>query len=375
MSIAETIKRVRHYIHQHPELSGEESGTSSYIIDFISQNFSGYKVIQGIGGYGFIATKKYGEGAHIAFRAELDALPVEEEGYVEYRSEFANKSHACGHDGHMVTLLATMQKLEEKKTRFGTASFLFQPAEETGEGAAAMLKDDALSDFDPDALIALHNIPGKPLGTVLSRSGTFACGSVGVRLKVVGKTAHAAHPEDAVNPLLLSKSFLDNAMNLVEKTKGFALATPIALRSGQKSFGTSPHKSTLLITMRAARSNDLKWLMDELKGLADEINRLDGAKAVLGFEEFFPVTSNEHFYDELVAVCEKMKRPFEELDSPFRWSEDFSQYKSKFKTHIFGIGSGENMEPLHASTYDFPDELLESGAEVFAEFYNNQVTK
>jgi len=375
MSTAESILEVRHHLHRHPELSGEESGTSAYLQDFIARNFSDYVLVKGIGGNGFIATKRFGEGAHIAFRAELDALPVDEENEISYRSEFQHKSHACGHDGHMVTLIATMQKLEEQKTSLGTATFLFQPAEETGKGAKAMVEDKAFQDFSPDALIALHNIPGKPLGTVMSRTGTFACGSVGVKLKITGKTAHAAHPEDAVNPLLLSKSFLDNVIDLVENTSGFTLMTPIALRSGQKTFGTSPLKSILLITLRAAQSKDLDWLMSEVKKLANEINGVEGAEAKLSFEEYFPVTSNNHFYADLQTVCEKLNRPFEKMETPFRWSEDFSQYESRFKTHLFGLGSGQNMAPLHASTYDFPDNLLESGAEVFVEFYNLQTKK
>ena len=373
MSIAETIKEVRHHLHQHPELSGKESLTSSYLQNFISKNFNAYHIRKGHAGHGFIASKRFGEGAHIAFRAELDALPVEEENAIDYKSEVPETSHACGHDGHMATLIATMFKLEEQNTKSGTATFLFQPSEETGEGAASMVEDEAFEDFHPDALLALHNIPGKPLGLVLSREGTFACGSVGVRLKIVGKTAHAAHPEDAVNPLLLSKNFLDYVISLTEQTEGFALVTPIALRSGQKSFGTSPHKATLLITVRAAQSEDLDLLMRKVKEKADDLRASHEAKVNLNFEEYFPVTSNHHFYSELRDVTEKLQRPFEELGVPFRWSEDFSQYAVKHKTHIFGLGAGEDMAPLHASTYDFPDELLESGAEMFVEFYNRLI--
>ncbi len=371
MPSAETIEEVRHHLHQNPEISGEEGQTSGFLQKFILQNFPEYKIQNSSNSHGFVATKKYGEGAHVAFRAELDALPIVEENKFEYKSKEKESSHACGHDGHMSILLATIQRLEEQSPGFGTASFLFQPAEETGQGAQRLLEDHAFDDFIPDALMALHNIPGEPLGLVLSRAGTFACGSVGVRLGVKGKTSHAAHPEEAVNPLMLAKSLLDEVLQISKNTKGFSLATPIALHSGLDTFGISPLDSKLLITLRAAESEDLNRMMREVKRMTEEINAIDGATAEVGFEEFFPSTSNDYFHTDLMEICSRLNRPFKQMDNPFRWSEDFGHYSSRCKTHMFGLGAGLDAAPLHASTYDFPNELIRSGSEIFVEFYNH----
>lgn len=375
MPTAETTEEVRHYLHKNPEVSGEEIQTSKFLREYIFAKFPGYQITKGSKSQGFVATKTYGEGAHVAFRAELDALPILEENVFEHKSKVEGKSHACGHDGHMSILLATLNSLEESEAAVGSASFLFQPAEETGRGAQEMLEDEAFANFGPDALIALHNIPGMAMGLVLSREGTFACGSVGVRLTIRGKTAHAAHPEDAVNPLLLAKNLLEEILQMPQKTKGFALATPIALHSGKDTFGISPLESSLLITLRAAEVDDLDSMMRGTERLVAEVNKIDGAKASLSFEEFFPITANDHFHGDLREICTRLKRPFEEMKDPFRWSEDFGHYSKRFRTQMFGLGSGKNTAPLHASTYDFPNELIDFGAKIFVEFYHHMNKK
>lgn len=363
------IAKIRHHLHQNPEMGGEETKTSVFIEEVIRKNHPQFEIQKEIGGRGVLASREYGEGKHIAFRAELDALPVFEENEIEHRSRVNGKSHACGHDGHMSILLATLRKIEDSKPSSGKVSFLFQPAEETGQGADAMLNDANFDWFQPDALYALHNIPGKPMGEVMSRLGTFACGSVGVRLEIIGKTAHAAHPEDAVNPILLSQYFINEVTALATRAKAFTLVTPIALRAGEKTFGTTPLKSIILVTMRAELPEDLEFMIDEAGQLAEKIESENDAKIDIRFEEYFPVTRNDRFFEELREVCKKIDRPFREMDVPFRWSEDFGHFSKRCPTHMFGLGSGKETAPLHASTYDFPDELIEKGAEVFFELY------
>jgi metal-dependent amidase/aminoacylase/carboxypeptidase family protein len=224
-------------------------------------------------------------------------------------------------------------------------------------------------------MYAVHNIPGKPLGTVLSRSGTFACGSVGVRIEIHGKTAHAAHPEDAINPILLSQEFIKDVTALATRAKGFALVTPIALRAGEKTFGTTPLKSIVLLTMRAELSEDLEFMMEETRNCARKMSDMKGVHGDLRFEEYFPVTRNEKFHSEVIAACNHLSVPFEEMEVPFRWSEDFGHFRERCDTHMFGLGSGEDTAPLHASTYDFPDELIDRGAEVFARLFYQHHSK
>jgi len=365
----EIIVEARRELHRNPETAGEESGTADFIADYISNHLKDFEIRRGIGGHGLVATKRYGEGPHIAFRAELDALPVLEKNAIPYQSKTEGKSHACGHDGHMSIVLKAAELIEQSQNPAGTLSILFQPAEETGQGSVAMLEDLDFKDFAPKVMYALHNIPGRTMGLVYSRSGTFACGSVGVRLHLIGKTAHAAHPEDAINPILLSQTILNEVTALATRAKSFALVTPIALRAGEKTFGTTPLKSTVLLTMRAELSEDLNYLMKQTEKLVENLQKSSGAEISLSFEEFFPVTRNRRFLSEVREACQELDRPFEEMDVPFRWSEDFGHFADRCPIHMFGLGSGADTAPLHASNYDFPDELILQGAQVFAKLF------
>lgn len=363
------IMDLRRALHSSPEISGEEYHTAQTILRFIEERFNGFEVIPGLGGEGIVAKKKYGEGPEIAFRAELDGLPINEENEIPYRSKISGMSHACGHDGHMSILLRTARLIDKANFTKGTLTLLFQPAEENGKGAMAMLKDPKFDFFRPHVLYALHNIPGKPMGTVYSKKGTFACGSVGVRLHIFGKTAHAAHPEDAVNPILLSDGFLKSMASISSETKGFSLVTPISLISGEETFGTTPESSTVLLTLRAELSHDLEFMMKETQRIAEEMEGAEGVRTILSFEEFFPVTENRAFLPELEAACKSIGHPLVEMDEPNRWSEDFGHFASRGPTHMFGLGAGELTSPLHSSSYDFPENLIEIGAEIFFELF------
>lgn len=375
MHIGQPIQDIRKYLHQNPELSREETHTSDFIAGFFAE-LNGYTLTRNLGYHGLIATRKFGDGPSIAFRAELDALPILEKSKGELVSQKSGVSHACGHDGHMSILLNLARKLEENPPTSGTVHFLFQSAEETGEGAEAMVKTDKLSDLNIDYCFALHNIPGLELGTVHSKVGSFACASVGFTAKIDGKTAHAAHPEDAINPLEIAIELLAEVKKLPknEHVKNFALTTSISLNSGEKAFGTSPANAELRVTMRAALTEDLDFMMDQTKKLAQDLAVNTGAKIAIEFQEYFPATMNADLLNPLREACKKAQVPFMEMEKPFRWSEDFSQFSKCFPILMFGLGSGQDTPPLHAPTYNFPDALLETGAEVFYHLFQNLIS-
>ncbi len=172
LNIDELIK-LRKDLHCNPELSGKEKNTSAKIKNFISQ-FNPDEVISNIGGNGiaFIFKGKE-EGKTILFRSELDALPISEQNDFEYKSSVENVSHKCGHDGHMTILSGLASLLKNKKPDRGKVVLLFQPAEETGEGAAKVLEDKKFEQINPDYVFALHNLPGYPAGSVVIKNGNF----------------------------------------------------------------------------------------------------------------------------------------------------------------------------------------------------------
>lgn len=370
MLVGKPIKIIRKTLHQNPELSREEKNTAREIAKFF-EDVSGYALLKNQGFQSIVAYKKFGEGPGIAFRAELDGLPIEEKSDIEHRSKKPGNSHACGHDGHMSILLSLARHLEEIKPKRGTVYFIFQSAEETGEGAKAMIESPEFNDLEIDFCYALHNIPGTEKGLVVSKTGSFACASVGFTARITGKTAHAAHPEDAINPLEAAIQLWTQVKKLPKRPEidDFALATSIALHAGEETFGTSPANARLLVTMRAAQTEHLDLMMDETKAIAKEISEETGAEITIQFQEYFPATENADLVSNLKLACEKSGTPFMEMEKPFRWSEDFAYFSKKCPSLMFGLGSGIDQPNLHAPDFDFPDEIIETGKNVFYQIF------
>ena len=376
MHTPDRLIKLRHQLHRRPETAGEEEKTAAAIRSYILENHGDFEIVSDIGGHGIWAKKSFGPGPEIALRAELDALSIRQADGANPRSEVEGKAHLCGHDGHMTMVLDAARKIEESKPEKGTLHLLFQPAEETGEGAQAMLDSGKLQTLDPEVMYALHNIPGYPIGRVLGRDGTFACGSVGVRIDLAGRVAHAAHPEDAANPLTAAAHLMQDLLDMAggKDFGGFVLATPVGLVSGDGGFGTSPAEARLTLTYRAARADDLKRMMEETEKRVSESAETLGIKGQCTFEEYFPITENPALTDGLKAACGRGGLEFEALKNPFRWSEDFGRFGERFKTYMFGLGSGISQPALHAPDYAFPDELIDAGSSVFYELFKSHTS-
>src|SRR5690606_16214567 len=252
MLVGKPIQTIRKLLHQHPEVSREESHTADLISHYFS-HLNDFTILRNIGYHSVVAYRKFGDGKTIGFRAELDALPILEASNAKYASLYKGVSHVCGHDGHMSILLSLAKDLNDNPPTQGTVCFIFQSAEETGEGAAEVIENAGFRKLDIDECYALHNIPGLEMGTVHSKVGSFTCASVGVRIHITGKTAQAAHPERAVNPLNIAIEMWHQIREIPnkEEIKSFALVTSIGLHSGDGNFGTSPANAELMVTMRA----------------------------------------------------------------------------------------------------------------------------
>lgn len=365
------VSELRERIHQFPELSEDEENTADLIANFFAE--LKYEIKRKVGFHGLIATKEFGPGKTIAFRAELDALPIDEETDKPYKSQNEGVSHSCGHDGHMAVLLDLAHRFEKAENLTGKVVFIFQSAEENGQGAEQMIGREEIVRLNVDRCYALHNIPAEPLGSVHYRKGSFACASVGVDLKIRGKSSHAAHPEYGINALSFASKALQKIQKLQDKCPEgeFTLVTPIALKSGKRAFGTVPSDATLLVTMRAEKSDILQGMIDDVKDIVIKLETESKARMKLNFKEYFPATVNFDDGGLLKNICVENDTQYVEMDRPFRWSEDFGFFRKCFPILMFGLGSGESQPHLHAANFDFPNELIEKGSDIFFRLYNH----
>ena len=190
----------RRDLHRHPEVSGEEEQTARTIATALTA-LNPTTILTGLGGNGVAAVFGSGvEGPTVLFRAELDALPIPEVNDVPWTSQVAGKSHVCGHDGHMTMLLALGRMIARRPVAKGRVVLMFQPAEEDGSGAKAVVADPTFQQIKPDWAFAIHIEPGRPFGFVSTCAGLINCASLGLKITFTGKTAHAADPDDGLSP-------------------------------------------------------------------------------------------------------------------------------------------------------------------------------
>jgi amidohydrolase len=364
------ITALRHTLHQHPELSGHEYETSHTVRQFL-QRYEPDQVIADLGGAGFAAVFNGSDskGPTVLFRAELDALPIVEQNELAYTSIRKGVSHKCGHDGHMAILLGVASLLRHHPLPSGRVVLLFQPAEETGAGAWAVLQEPRFLGLQPDFVFALHNMPGLPLKQVLVREQAFAAASVGLKMRLYGKESHAAEPENGQNPGE-GMSELIQALNALARDQtpfsDLTLLTVVHARLGEMAFGTNPGFATVMATLRAFQQKDL----DKLKELAIEAVKMVSYKYSLQHDlewvEEFPTTVNAPEAVEYIKQAAiGMGLDVKQAEQPVRWSEDFGHLTNRYTGALLGLGAGIDQPQLHHADYDFPDELIPVGASLF----------
>ena len=367
------LVELRRYIHSFPEVSGKEVNTARTIKGFL-EKYPPDEMIEGIGGEG-VLLRYDGEddGPGVLFRAELDALPIQEKTGLSYASSRQGNAHLCGHDGHMSILIGLARSFSEDRPKSGTAWLIFQPAEETGEGAKQVLQDQKF-DIQPDFVFALHNLPGYPLGKVLYRDGSFTMAVHTVTLRINGHTSHAAEPELGRSPVPVIREMLDFAGSMENRNvsdDGFQLFTPVHVQVAEKAFGTSPGVGEISITIRCRsneRMQDLEVKTEQMaKSLADKHN----VEVDIEWSEHFAACENDRSaVEHLKNAVDKARVEMEAIDNPFRWGEDFGLFTKAFKGCLFGLGSGKDQPSLHHPKYDFPDELINPGVELFMSIYD-----
>lgn len=359
----------RRILHRFPEVSGEEKETAARVVQFL-EPFGPSRIVTGLGGHGVAAVFDSGmPGPTLLFRSELDALPIEELSDESHRSTVPGKGHLCGHDGHSTILTALAVGLSRQPPARGRVVLLFQPAEENGAGAAAVIADPRFEDIRPDFAFSLHNLPGLPLGHVAVKTGPVNCASRGMRIRLLGKTSHASEPEKGVSPMLAVARLMP-ALSALSRSAppapDFLLVTITHAEIGERAFGISPAAAEIWATLRTLTDEGMAELVAAAEALARNAAEADGLSLEIAYEDIFHHCENA---PEAVAHLEQALDaegiPYDEGHLPMRGSEDFGRFREKAPSAMFFLGSGERHPALHGPDYDFPDDLIAIGARIF----------
>ena len=360
-----THSELRQLLHRRAEVAGREKNTAATVLSFF-EGCHPDKLLTDIGGFGIVAVFEGDrKGPRVMVRCELDALPIPEALNIPYRSETANVSHKCGHDGHMTILAGLAGQFQTQRPKEGSVALLFQPAEETGEGAERVLNDARFHQIQPDYVLALHNLPGFPLGQVVVRRGVFASASSGLHIHLRGKTSHAAEPEAGNSPALAVAQLIQ-ALSAVPQFHTSlhepAQVTVVHARVGEVAFGTSPGQGDVMVTLRSHSKAVIDRLTERSIALARSAAAMYGLEMTANSTEIFPPTENDADVVGLIkASARELGLEIHQRDIPFAWSEDFGHFTSKYRGALFGLGAGENHPALHHPDYDFPDDLIQPG--------------
>ena len=210
------MKAWRHHLHQNPELSFQEAETSRFIADLVRS--WGYEVVEGVGKYGIVASITQGDGSKsIGLRADTDALPIQEDNALPYKSRVDGVSHQCGHDGHTAMLLAAGEYLARVRKFNGTVRLIFQPAEEIMGGGPAMIADGLFERFPVDAVFGMHNMPGLERGKLYFRDGAMMAAVDNWEIELAGKGSHGSMPELSVDPVVAGASLVMALQTIVSR--------------------------------------------------------------------------------------------------------------------------------------------------------------
>jgi len=360
----------RHFLHQHPEVSGQERETAARIAKALtSLNPTG--LVTNLGGHGVAAIwASFEPGPTIMFRAELDALPINELGTSPHRSTIPGTAHLCGHDGHSTILLALARLLCRTPLASGRVVLMFQPAEEDGSGAAAVTADPRYAPLTPDYAFALHNMPGLPFGHANLAPGPFACASQGLKITLTGKTAHASLPHTGTSPASALSQLIPALQTLgpggPDLGPDFRLITITHARLGEPAFGIAPGHAEVWATLRTPADAPIAALRAEAMHIATTIAQTHDLQITFTHHDDFAATFNDpHATRILATALDTLNIPHSPGTLPMRASEDFGRFgtpPTKLAMLLLGAGNGP---ALHNPDYDFNDALIPMGTKIF----------
>lgn len=362
----EHLVALRRDLHAHPELGFQEQRTSDIVANFLQQ--LGIEVHRGIGKTGVVGILKKGSSERmIGLRADMDALPMQDQSGTDWQSRAEQVSHACGHDGHTVMLLGAAEKLARDVSFDGSVCFIFQPAEEGLAGAKAMINDGLFSRFPCEAVYAIHNWPELPLGHVQTRPGAIMAAADRFDIRVLGGGGHAAQPHLTRDTLLATSELVVQLNTLVSRALDpceTALLTVTRMQGGF-SHNMIPAEANITGTVRTFSPAAQATIEARLRQMAEHITAAHGLHAEVSYLRYYPATLNSAAEAQFcLQALTQAGITAEAAPQPALTSEDFAFMLQARPGAYLWLGSAP-CKPLHHAAYDFNDALIPHGVNVF----------
>ena len=371
----DNLRELRREFHQFPELGFNEHRTKARISGILKD--LGLEVYEGIGIVGILRAGK-GNRA-IALRADMDALPIQEVSDHDYPSQNAGVMHACGHDGHMTMLLGAAQTLADDPNFDGTVVFIFQPNEEHGLGARAMIDEGVLEKFPVEEIYAIHNLPGAPLGQVSTRKGLICSSESLFEISIEGQGGHASMPQAGRDAITVGAEVVQALQTIVSRKlapgAGAVVSVTEFLTDGQRN--VLPGYAQLKGDVRARLPDDRRIIEKLMRQIVEGTSVAHGVSSDLSFKtEFIETINSDGPTDAATKVSRALGLETIGDREPMSFSEDFAHFSAAVPGCFLLLGNGQSGRfgrPLHANDYDFNDALLPIGAKFWAQLVQDRL--
>jgi hippurate hydrolase len=373
------MTRWRHALHQHPEVGFAEHKTAALVAEALRA--AGVdEVTTGVGGTGVVGTLRAGRtgggGSNrvIGLRADMDALRIPDASGAPYRSQVEGQSHACGHDGHTAMLLGAACHLAATRAFDGTVHFIFQPAEEWGQGMLAMLEDDLLARFPMDEAYGLHNMPGLPVGQFATRPGPIMGAEDNFEITITGSGGHASRPHTTSDALLAACATVTALQTIVSRATDPAELAVVSVTELLSDGTVNAIASTarVLGDCRSFQSAVSQRIETAMARIAQGTAAAHGCTAQLSYARVFVPTVNDADCTRHAAAAAALG-PTDANTAPIGASEDFARLTNKVPGNFMFLGNGDSAV-LHHPSYDFNDAALPYGAGYFVQVVENRLS-
>jgi hippurate hydrolase len=371
----------RHDIHQHPELMYDVDRTAAFVADRLKE-FGCDDVVTGLGRTGVVGVirgrKPVGDGdlKVIGLRADMDALPIEEATDLPYASKVPGKMHACGHDGHTAMLLGAARYLAETRNFAGDAVVIFQPAEEGGAGAAAMIKDGLMDRFGIEQVYGMHNGPGIPVGSFAISPGPIMASTDAIDIRIEGKGGHAARPHMCIDSVLVGAQLIAALQTIVSRTVDPLESAVISICEfhAGNARNVIPQVAELKGTIRTLTAEVRDLVEKRIREVAAGVAQMTGAKIDIAYERGYPVVVN---HAEQTKVAQAIARDIAGDSNvasmpPLMGAEDFAYMLEARPGAFIFLGNGDSAG-LHHPAYNFNDDAIVYGTSYWIKLVETQL--
>ncbi len=374
MDILKLVTNHRRYLHKIPEVSRDLPKTKTYI-QFILEQLD--CEITEVMESGLCAYFDRGAATTAAYRADMDALPIQEVNKHDFVSKHEGRMHACGHDGHMAIALAFAQYVDTQKELPCNVLIIFQPAEETTGGAKEICQTGIMQKYNADRVFSVHMWPFAPAGSISSKPGPMMPRSSEISIQIIGRTSHATAPENGIDALYIACRYIQEvyARKEAEGRQDPAPDERTIIQICKFNSGTARNiisgHTDLLGTVRAFSDTDFNWIISILNEVAADLEKEYGCKITVGYTEGYPPVVNSpdlyaSYVDDLSSGLD-----FIEMPEPAMISEDYSFYGFEAPSIFFYVGTGTGIA-LHSNNFDFDESVLVQGVELFKILLHNQ---